>query len=83
MTTLYDQAQLGDGVILAFGAKGEQYAHVVKRRGGAKGLRTWRKRTGTWTQARLLRVDEIIRFATQDDLMRFSPDFGIPWENNW
>lgn len=78
--TFYMRLERGDGIIIKFGGLGEQYVHVVPRRGRNKGIRAWRPSSHSWTKPRLLDPEEIVRAATASDVAYFKPDFGPAWE---
>lgn len=85
MTTIDKQAlyaglRAGTGVVIAFGIHGSQYAHVVARRGGNKGVRIWRATSKSWTKPRRLYAGELQRIATGADVAKFGPDFGPAWD---
>lgn len=90
---IYQILKPGNGVVVSFGAHGEQYAHCcgTGRIGTTHGIpaphrsrtvRIWRKATGRWTKPRKLHVAEVIRLATNDDMKKFKPDFGIAWDRD-
>jgi len=83
---IYRSLTAGTGVVITFGSRGTQYAHVVDRRGylptgeKTKGVRIWRRQRGRWTKPRALLPGELVRIATAEDVAKFKPDFGLPWD---
>lgn len=80
---IYFSLSRGAGIVVSFGAHGEQYAHCIgTNRHGAPQIRIWRKATGRWTKPRKLQLGEIIRHSTREDEHKFKPDFGPAWERD-
>ena len=80
--SIYQALRPGMGVIISFGLKGEQYAHVVNPGREHKRIRVWRVASRSWTKPRPLWTNEIIRFSTNADAAKFGPEFGLAWERD-